>query len=86
MKAKDSLKFVDEEKRIVDAVIGLILFGLGVVLIVFGLTSILSSAVLSGYFYKTVTTAPSSYIYPLFEVIIGIIVFSFAMWVFKAKV
>ncbi|MCL4376628.1 hypothetical protein M1494_03100 [Candidatus Parvarchaeota archaeon] len=86
MKAKDSLKFVDEEKRAVDAAMGLILFGFGLVLIVLGLTSIISSAVLSGYFYKTVTTSPSAYIYPLFEVILGIIVFSFAMWVFKAKV
>jgi hypothetical protein len=86
MKAKSNLRFVDEEKRAVDAAIGLILFGLGLVLIVFGLVSILSTAVLSGYFYKTVTTPPSSYIYPLFEVIIGIIVFSFSMWVFRAKV
>jgi len=86
MKAKDSLKFVDEEKRAVDAAIGLILFGFGLVLIVLGLTSILSSAVLSGYFYKTITTSPSAYIYPLFEVILGIIVFSFSMWVFRVKV
>ena len=86
MKAKSSLKFVDEEKRAVDAAIGLILFGLGLVLIVFGLTSIISSAVLSVYFYKTVTTPPSAYIYPLFEVILGIIVFSFSMWVFRAKI
>ena len=56
MKAKSNLRFVDEEKRAVDAAIGLILFGLGIVLIVFGLVSILSTAVLSGYFYKTVTT------------------------------
>ena len=86
MKAKSSLKFVDEEKRAVDAAIGLILFGFGLVLIVFGLTSIISSAVLSGYFYNTVTTPPSAYLYPLFEVVFGIIVFSIAMWVFKAKV
>jgi formate/nitrite transporter FocA (FNT family) len=86
MKAKDSLKFVDEEKRAVDAAIGLILFGFGLVLIVLGLTSILSSAVLSGYFYKTITTSPSAYIYPLFELILGIIVFSFSMWVFRVKV
>ncbi len=86
MKAKDSLKFVDEEKRAVDAAIGLILFAFGLVLIVLGLASILSSAVLSGYFYKTVTTPPSAYIYPLFEVILGIIVFSFSMWVFRVKV
>ena len=86
MKAKDSLKFVDEEKRAVDAAMGLILFGFGLVLIVLGLTSIISSAVLSGYFYKTVTTPPSAYISPLFEVVFGIIVFSIAMWVFKAKV
>ncbi len=86
MKAKTNVKFADEEKRIVDAGIGLILFGLGVVLIVFGLVSVISAAVLSGYFYKTVTTAPSTYIYPLFEVIIGIIVFAFSMWVFRARV
>ena len=86
MKAKTDAKFALEEKRMVDAAIGLILFTFGLVLIVMGLVSVISTAVLSGYFYKTATTAPSQYIYPLFEVIIGIVVFAFSMWVFKARV
>ena len=86
MKAKTDMKFANEEKRLVDAAIGLILFTFGIVLIVMGLVSIVSTAFLSGYFYKTVTTAPSQYIYPLFEVIVGIVIFAFSMWAFKARV
>lgn len=86
MKAKTNVKFADEEKKMVDAAIGLMLFGLGVTLMVLGLISIVSSAVLSGYFYSAATTTPSTYIYPLFEVIIGIVVFAFSMWVFRSRV
>ncbi len=86
MKAKVDTKFAVEEKRMVDAALGLILFTFGVVLIVMGLLSVVSTAVLSGYFYKTITTAPSQYIYPLFEVILGIIVLSFGMWALRARV
>ncbi|EFD92615.1 MAG: hypothetical protein BJBARM5_0667 [Candidatus Parvarchaeum acidophilus ARMAN-5] len=86
MKAKVDMKFAIEEKRMVDAALGLILFTFGVVLIVMGLVSIVSTAILSGYFYKTITTPPSQYIHPLFEVIFGIIVLSFGMWALRTRI
>ncbi len=86
MKAKVDTKFALEEKRMVDAAIGLILFGFAVVLIVMGLVSITSSAATVLSSRSTVSTPASVYIYPLFEIIWGIITFAFSMWVFKVRV
>ncbi len=77
-KAKGISKFADEEKRIVDAGLGLILYTIGIVVIVTGFLKVL-------YYLNTIGRLLLD-AYLGIWLLVGIVIFAISMWVFKARV
>ncbi len=86
MKAKGTTKFRDEEKLLVDAALGLVLFAFGLVLVVLGVLGIINNALISSGANTAGSGVRALYLYNLSEVIIGAVVFIAGIAMFKVRV
>jgi hypothetical protein len=71
--SKGISKFHEEEKKMVDVIVGSVLYGLGIVLVVLGFVVVLSDAVPKLGFDVS-------------EIIVGAIVFAISVSIFKVRI